>query len=202
MKVVIKRGGRPPKQNVIRDSSGKSRGEIFDPNFFFRQPHRRGIVEVMGEKGIDHTIPRNVALAGFPLGRLRLSGLISADQLRAGSDYAAVVRSYARQNNIPTGSTKSGSLSEFVGGGFYLWENDSVGPTPDEIDLTKNRYNKCHETLAELGRMHGRGRNILIVMREICVAEVEERALWHDQSRLGDLRLGLNAVQKVLVERR
>jgi hypothetical protein len=132
--------------------------------------------------------------------------LITDGQLRAGNEYASVVYAYARTMGIPMGSPRSGSMSECIATGFYSWEGETIEPDPEEaakrVHRVKERYNDCHETLAELGRFHGRGRHILIIMREICIAEAEEKALWHDQAKLGDLRLGLNAVHKVLLDRR
>ena len=191
--IKINRAGRKRKVNVIRDDTGKSRGEIFDPSAIFAQPHRR-----------DTPDPSSVD-AGSPLGRLRLNGLITPDQMRAGNEYASVVLSYARVMGIPSASPRGSSFADAIATGFYAWEGERTEIDQEEADRrvrrVRERYNDCHDALAELGRQHGRGRNILIVMREICVAETEERSLWHDAGKLGDLRLGLNAVQRVLVDR-
>jgi hypothetical protein len=188
------RPGRKRKTTVIRDSKGKSRGEVFDPSVIERQPHRRGSAQPWSED------------AGFPLGRLRINGMLTEAQMRAGNEYAAVVYAYARTMGIPMGSPRSGSMSECVSTGFYSWEGDRHEVDPEEaakrVQRIRERYNDCHDTLADLGRQHGRGRNILIVMREVCVQECEEKALWRDEAKIGDLRLGLNAVHRVLLERR
>lgn len=159
----------------------------------FNQPHRRDCPQPWDDK------------AGYPLGRLLLNGLITDGQHRAGNEYAAVVYSYARTMGIPMGSPRSGSMSECISAGFYAWEGDRVEINEDEakkrVQAVKDRYNNCHETLTELGRLHNRGHKILHVMRDVCIQENQERGLWADPDKLGDLRLGLNAVHRVLLEK-
>lgn len=188
------RAGRKRKINVVRDSSGKSRGEIFDPSVIFAQPHRRGVSDPSSE------------YAAYPLGRLWLNRLITEAQLVAGNEFAAVARSYGRMMGIPVGSPRSGSMSECVSTGFYAWEGEQSEPDPDEaakrIATIRGRYNDIHDKLGQLGREHGRGHGILRVMREICIQEQDERQVWRDYALMGDLRLGLNAAHRVLVERR
>lgn len=188
------RAGRRKKLNVIRDASGKSRGEIFDPSAIFGQPHRRDTADPSSE------------YAAYPLGRLWLNKQITPDQLRAGNEFASVSRSYGRVMGIPMGSPRSGSMSECVSTGFYTWEGDTQEIDPVEaakrVQRVKDKYNDIVCTLTELGRSHNRGHKILIVMREICITEQDERAVWRDYAMLGDLRLGLNAAHRVLVERR
>ncbi len=186
--------GRKRKQNVNRDSKGKSRGEIFDPSAIFGQPHRRDTKDPSSE------------YAAYPLGRLWLNKQITEDQLRAGNEFASVARSYARQMGIPIGSPRSGSMSECVSTGFYAWEGDRHEIDPDEaakrVQRVKENYNNVVCSLAEIGRTHNRGNGILHVMRDICIAEQDERQVWRDYAMLGDLRLGLNAAYRVLLERR
>lgn len=186
------RTGRKRNPNAIRDDSGKSRGERFDPTPFLNQPHRRGNTELEANQG-------------FPLGRLFMNGLINTDQLAAGNHYALSVYAYARTMGIPMGSPRSGALIQMQGGGFYRWEGEEAKIDPEEsrkrLDRVKTQYNDCHDALAALGRVHKRGNKILSIMREICVAEHDENDLWGraGEVRLGDLRLGLNAVHKILL---
>jgi hypothetical protein len=188
------RAGRKRKINVIRDESGKSRGEIFNPSAIYAQPHRRDL------KHPDATE------AGYPLGRLRLNRLIDASQLRAGNEYAAVVYAYARTMGIPLGSPRSSSMNECISSGFYAWEGDRINIDQEEaykrIRKVKDRYDACHKTLAELSKMHGRGNKIFSALREVCIQEAEEKGLWSDPDKIGDLRLGLNAIHKTLFDQR
>lgn len=195
------RTGRRRNPNAIRDESGKSRGERFDPEPFLNQPHRKPFA---GKKYDDDG--RDIAATdavGYPLARLHANGLLTTDQLNAGNHYALAVCNYAKTMGIPMGSPRSGALLSMQGGGFYRWEGEDGSIDPDEsrkrLDRVKTQYNECHDALYELGRIHHRGRKILLVMREICVAEVEEKTIWADQQKLGDLRLGLNAVHKILL---
>lgn len=187
------KAGRKRKSNVTRDASGKSRGEIFDPSAIFKQPHRRDCNDPTSHN------------ASFPLGRLHINGLLTEGQLRAGNEYAAVVHAYARAMGIPIGSPRSGSMSECISTGFYSWEGDRHDPDPEEaakrLIRIKERYNECHTVLSQLGRLHGNDRKILLIMKAICIEEREEKELWHNAEKIGDLRLGLNAVQKILIDR-
>jgi hypothetical protein len=80
--VINRRTGRKRKTNVVRDASGKSRGEILDLSVVYNQPHRRGQRNPKSE------------LLGYPLGRLRHEGLIDEAQLQAGNAWASMVRAY------------------------------------------------------------------------------------------------------------
>lgn len=188
------RAGRKRKVNVIRDSSGKSRGEIFDPSAIYAQPHRRECKDPTSE------------YASYPLGRLWLNKQITEGQLKAGNEFASVAASYGRVMGIPVGSPRSGSMSERVATGFFAWEGDRHETDPDEaakrIERIKSAYDDTVCALAELGRSHNRGNRILKVMRDVCISEQDERQVWRDYAMLGDLRLGLNAAHRVLVERR
>jgi hypothetical protein len=196
------RAGRKKKTTVLRDSSGKSRGEIFDPSFHHNQPHRKAFMTVIEGRKLDHTEPKLVNQAGYPLGRLRIALAITGDQLRAGNGYASLVRSYGRRMGIQIGSPKSGSMSERISTGFSPFEAD-INPDHQQSDQEiQDLYDDCHCALVKLGREHNRGNRILIVMREICITEQDEHHVWRDDAKLGDLRLGLNAVHRVLLERR
>lgn len=197
------RTGRKRNPNAIRDESGKSRGERFDPQPFLDQPHRKPFAGLrFDENGRDLASTEAV---GYPLARLHANGLLNRDQLAAGNHYAACVYNYARVMGIPMGSPRSGALLQMQGGGFYRWEGEESQIDADEtrkrIERVKSLYNDCHEALSNVGLAHRRGNKILIIMREICVAELEENSLWGKagEARLGDLRLGLNAVHKILV---
>ena len=180
--------GRPKKQNVIRDASGKSRGEIVDFSVVMNQPHRRGALDPMSH------------LLGFPLGRLRLSDDISDDQLRTGSAWAGVVSAYAAIMGVPAPSPRSGELSERVQTGFYNWGTDEIPrdqETPEEraerIHETKTKYADCFEAMGQLGRTLGRGHRILFAVNKVCIENQ-----YPNQGDIGDLRLGLNAIDRIL----
>lgn len=61
------------------------------------------------------------------------------------------------------------------------------------ISNIRSRYNKCFEALMEVGQSLGRGRNVAIATRLVCI---EER--YPSDYELGDLRVGLNALAKEL----
>lgn len=187
--VINRRTGRKRKTNVVRDASGKSRGEILDLSVVYNQPHRRGQRNPESE------------LLGYPLGRLRHEGLIDEAQLQAGNAWASMVRAYSRMIGLRIGSPKSGSLTEAVATGFYVWEGD--GPeNGQEVDAEeqerrrkrlRGKYDLCHDRLHEAGRTLGPGAALLKALRKVAI---EER--YPEDAELGNLRLALNTVGRVL----
>lgn len=181
------KAGRPRKSNVVRDRNGKSRGEIVDLSVVLNQPHRR---EAKGDV-------RKSELLGYPLGRLRFLGDVSEEQLRAGNEWGLMVRSYAGMMGIPLGSPRSGSMLSDSGKPAYAFGSDEARADAEEYEKRcvslKTRYGACFDRLNEVGRSLGRGHAILAAMRRVCI---EER--YPNDSELGDLRIGLNAVAKEL----
>jgi hypothetical protein len=178
--------GRPRKTNVLRDKQGKSRGEIVDFSVILNQPHRRGF----GDRSKSE-------LLGYPLGRLRLTGQISEIQLRTGNEWAMMVRSYAGMMGMPMGSPKSGSALGDSGKPGYAFALDAARDDAGEYEkrcvTLKTRYDGCFERLNEVGLVLGRRHAILVSCRRVCI---EER--YPNDSELGDLRVGLNALAKEL----
>ncbi|WP_424630437.1 hypothetical protein [Bradyrhizobium sp. SYSU BS000235] len=187
--VINRRTGRKRKTNVRRDASGKSRGEILDLSVIFNQPHRRGQRNPKSE------------LLGYPLGRLRHEGLIDETQLQAGNAWASMVRAYSRMIGLRIGSPKSGSLTEAVATGFYVWEGDGAengeSIEPEEQERRRKRlrakYDQCHDRLHEAGRTLGPGAALLKALRKVAI---EER--YPEEAELGNLRVALNTVGRVL----
>jgi hypothetical protein len=176
------KAGRPRKTNVVRDRTGKSRGEIVDFSVVLNQPHRRGFSDKRSE------------LLGYPLGRLRAESQISEIQLRAGNEWALMVRSYAGMMGVPFGSPRSGSLLSDSGNPGYLFASDGAGLDQEEYQTRlKGRYNGCFERLNEVGRVLGRSHAVVVSVRRVCI---EER--YPNDIELGDLRIGLNALAKEL----
>ena len=190
--VITKRTGRKRKTNVRRDASGKSRGEIVDFSVIANQPHRRGMKNPTSE------------LLGYPLGRLRHEGLIDETQLQAGNEWASLVRAYSAMIGLRIGSPKSGTLTESVATGFYAWEADGVEGDAEEKERRRRRlrakYDLCHDRLHEVGRTLSHGRpaqnDLLKITRKVCL---EER--YPDDAELGNLRVALNALGRVLGKR-
>lgn len=195
------RAGRKKKLNVVRDASGKSRGEAFDLNFHLNQPHRREFMPVFVGRNLDHTEPKLINQAGYPLGRLRIALAITGEQLRAGNEFSALVRLYGRLNGIAIGSPKSGSMSERISSGFGPRMSDGVPAIEREREHQEvtNLYNLCYTKLTELENLHGTGNRIRKVIREICIVEQDEGQMWRDDAQIGNLRLGLNCIAKHLL---
>lgn len=171
--------GRPRKVNVRRSAKGKSLGEDFSLSIVFTQPHRQGATD-----------PKS-SLLGYPLGRLVLANQISEIQHRAGNEWGMVVKSYAGIMGIPIGSVKSGSAHPEIASTGYSFA--TLVPGTEEHDKRvaslRGRYDACFERLTLLGRSLGRGRAILVALRQVCIEEH-----YPSLNELGDLRLGLNAL--------
>lgn len=185
--VINRRTGRKRKTNVVRDSKGKSRGEILDLSVVYNQPHRRGQRNPKSE------------LLGYPLGRLRHEGLIDEAQLQAGNAWASMVRAYSRMIGLRVGSPKSGSLTEAVATGFYIWEGDE-GVEPEEQERRRKRlrakYDACHDRLHEAGRTLGQATQSAALLKALRKVAIEER--YPEDAELGNLRVALNTVGRVL----
>lgn len=185
------KAGRPRKTNVIRDRNGKSRGEIVDLSVVLNQPHRR---DAKGDA-------RKSELLGYPLGRLRLSDDLSEDQLQAGNEWALMVRAYAGMMGVPVGSPRSGSLLSDSAKAAYSFSGDEARVDAEEQEkrasALRSRYEAAFNRLSELGRSLGRGNQIMIAVRRVCI---EER--YPTKFELGDLRLGLNSLATLAQEKR
>lgn len=187
--IINRRTGRKRKTNVVRDASGKSRGEILDLSVVYNQPHRRGARNPKSE------------LLGYPLGRLRHEGLIDEAQLQAGNAWASMVRAYSRMIGLRIGSPKSGSLTDAVATGFYVWEGDGPEVEPEEQERRRKRlrgkYDLCHDRLHEVGRTLGPGAaQSAALLKALRKVAIEER--YPEDLELGNLRVALNTVGRVL----
>jgi Fe2+ transport system protein FeoA len=181
------RRGRPRKENVIRDRTGKSRGEVIDFTLIFNQPHRRG--------------QENPAspLHGSPLGRLRACDEISHDQFCTGERWAGLVMAYRVLLLAPAHSPQSGEMADRVSTGFYAWDNNAIDHDPEETakrhQQIREKYDSTFERLSQLGMVYGKRTAFINVLRKVCLEERDPHF-----SEVGDLRLALNSVAKHLVE--
>ena len=143
------------------------------------QPHRRFA-----------RTPREAKL-GYPLGRLCLAGYITEKQHDAGQRWADIVRRYAVLVGLPRENPDSPNVQPMSAGLSCIAEPD------DKVILALRRdYNDCYAALEQAGREAKAGRGPLKTCRQICVQEMSESILW--PHRIGDLRIGLNALVRVL----
>jgi len=175
------RAGRKRKAGVARDRTGKSRGEGPEQAMAIAlaQPHRRW-----------SKTPRD-ALLGYPLGRLLLAGYITDKQHEAGQRWVTVVRRYAALIGFPR-ETPDAPNVELISSGVSC----AADPDAKVILALRRDYNDCYAVLEQVGRDTRTGRGPLRVCRQICVQEIDEAILW--PHRIGDLRIGLNALVRAL----
>jgi hypothetical protein len=182
--------GRRRKPGVIRDASGKSRGERPDDIMSVVLAQRYRVVEPRDAKN---------SLAGSTLGRMLLAHqrrgyddpqAITQKQFEAGEAFAAAVRRHAAVMGYSI-SRPSPSF-QMVGTGV------SCRPEPDEdvIMAAKRRFSECYNALMKAGVDTREGVAVALIVYAVCV---QERALEslsrHD---IGNLRVGLNALVRVL----
>lgn len=183
--------GRPKKPNVVRDRTGKSRGEIerVDPAVLaVRARH-------LMEEGISGAHASD-ALAGFTLGRLLLryrtdktdpSG-VSQEQYDAGDLWCKIVHRHAAVMGYKL-RTKTPSFI-MVSGGL------SCGDEPDQeaIIQIRRRFSDCYNALTAVCRDHGI--RVRDVTYGVCVENWPMNALY--ERDYGDLKIGLNVLGRAL----
>ena len=187
--------GRRRKVNVIRDTGGKSRGEpqIVHPETIavrLRELRRCGVPVRDRHAALD-------ALAGFTLGRLLLRhradvsdpGSINEQQYDAGQEWAKLVYRHAVVMGYSLGSPKSPSFI-LVGAGLSCAQE----PNEQEIIVVRRRWSDCYRALMETCKTHG------LAVRDITYAVcIENRSIdLLTPADYGNLRIGLNALAKVL----
>ncbi len=187
--------GRKRKPNVIRDARGKSRGEpeMVHPETVrvrMRELRRDGVFPSSRAEALD-------ALSGFTLGRLLLRhradpsdpGSINDQQYDAGQQWAKIVRRHAAVMGYALGSPQSPSFL-MVGSGLSCAEE----PTEEEIMRVRRQWWDGYRGVMEVCKTHGLG------VRDITYAAcIENRSLETlTPADYGNLRIGLNALAKVL----
>ena len=187
--------GRRRKVNVIRDTGGKSRGEpqVVHPETIavrLRELRRCGVPVRDRHAALD-------ALAGFTLGRLLLRhradlsdpGSINEQQYDAGQEWAKLVYRHAVVMGYSLGSPKSPSFI-LVGAGLSCAQE----PNEQEIIVVRRRWSDCYRALMETCKTHG------LAVRDITYAVcIENRSIdLLTPADYGNLRIGLNALAKVL----
>ena len=187
--------GRKRKQNVVRDASGKSRGEPegIHPETIavrLRELRREGVPVQDRQGALD-------ALAGFALGRLLLRnradrgdpGSINEEQYSAGQAWANLVRRHATIMGYSLGTPKSPSFM-LAGSGHLCVEE------PDEATIitVRRQWSDCYRALMDVCRTHGLA--VRDILYAVCIDNRNINSL--SATDFGNLRIGLNALVKVL----
>ncbi|MBY5821470.1 hypothetical protein [Rhizobium leguminosarum] len=114
-KIKVKRAngaGRPRKEGERYPSGDIKRSETQKEAMSVAIEARRRI-DGWSEKVTDDTVRGQ--LAGYVLGRMRLDGLITEEQLKAGDEYAEIMCRYYRMVGIPFPSARAQSLFSIKG---------------------------------------------------------------------------------------
>lgn len=191
MHVQIIRTGRKRSETVIRDSSGKSRGEPEHVIKAIAWAYRtREVGEVWKNEPNVESVLGRLKLIGGPSGDM-LRG-ISLTQFNAGVDFGRLVRRYAKIMGIPMGSPKSPGF-EMVAGGI------SIAPEPDEkiIFDTKRDYADAISMLCDADRSMGTGNKIQKITKAVCMELISWGDFQADEMNIGNLKYGLNTLARM-----
>lgn len=173
--------GRPRKSNVMRDASGKSRGERdIDVTTLGTWAHRSRLV---GRQEASHPD------AGFTLGLCRLNKEITTGQYDAGNAWAELCHRHAKIMGYSLGSPKSPSFMMVSFGTSTATESDQI-----QILKIREKWKNCYDALAEVSR--GNEMRVSNTTYAVCVQGIPFEGLGPRQ--FGDLRVGLNALGRVL----
>lgn len=182
-KMLIMMAGRKRHKGVARFPCGKSRGE---PEHAIKAVAWAYRAREVGEAR------KNDPLAGFTLGLLRLRGPqdpggISEAQFEAGWQYACIATRHASIMGYSIGSPKSPGF-EMVAGGISVKEE----PKEEVILRVRRQFTECYDALT------GEGTRVAAVTYDVCVDRMSFVALQSDEAALGNLKVGLNALGRVL----
>jgi hypothetical protein len=181
---------RPRKTDVVRDASGRSRGE---PPHFVRAVALAQRARHVGAEHADNP------LASHALGRLRLRFQthgpqdpcsISPEQYDAGERYAAIASQHAAIMGYATGIPQSAPL-EVAASGMACREE----PDDDEVLRVRRLFSDCYRVLMEAGRAIGQGVKVALVSYDICLDRRAMETLTAQD--LGNLKVGLNALTRL-----
>lgn len=178
--------GRKRKVRVIRDRSGKSRGEPVDVVKAVVWAQRERLI------GSEH---KDDALAGFTLGRLLLRHRASKDdpsgitegQRQAGEAWAEI----ERQHKIVMGY----ELHPLQGMTF-----EARSPTtghgheynPEQVAKIRDKWTIGQDAIMAVCRHHGLG--VRYIVHAVCVENIPVEHM--SEADFGNLKLGLNALER------
>lgn len=182
----------------MRDGGGNARGE--PPEMVMAGNLKRrlalvGDVAVVRDERTGAVVTSNQA-AGFSLGVLRLWGNISQEQFEAGESWARLMHRHASLQGFEVKRNPGSPQFVSVGG-------ISTAPEPDakEVERVRNLVAECREEMVTLARTYSvarykPGHSILEVVYGVCLENRPPHAL--GERDMGNLRVGLNALAKVL----
>lgn len=181
---------RRRKPNVLRDASGKCRGEPPDM-----------VRAVALAQRARHVAPEHAdnPLAGHALGRLRLRHQsqgpqdpcsISHEQYEAGERYATIATHHAAIMGYATGVPQSAPLEVAATGSACREE-----PDDDTVLRVRRMFADCYRVLMDAGRAIGQGTRVALVTYDICLDRRAMEGLTKED--IGNLKVGLNALARL-----
>lgn len=217
------RVGRKRNPNVIRDSTGKSRGEsplaamatgitqrckemgIADPIVWERDGRtiygieRRPEVEdlITFDKQTGKPVSANPD-AGHILGRLRMIGkngdLGGVSEVQFDAGWNYANLVRRHSAIMGTGTGEPKSPSFTMIGGASL----SADPRPETIRIVRQQFNECYDALMEAGVAIGQNVRVATITYDVCLDRMSYAIFRDNTGALGNLKIGLNALVRVL----
>ncbi|MGO8242960.1 hypothetical protein [Rhizobium johnstonii] len=185
-KLKVKRtngAGRPRKEGERYPSGDIKRGETQREAMSVAIEARRRI-DGWGEKVTDDTVRGQ--LAGYTLGRMRLDGRITEDQLKAGDEYAEIHARYRRLVGLPAPSVRAQSL-------FSIKGHD--GDVTESITIRARRATNANMEMERLLLQCVDGPQVRALTYNLVVLDYENLRSMGPQQLLW-LRRGLDAIAK------
>jgi hypothetical protein len=186
-KIKVKRtnngAGRPRKEGERYPSGDIKRSETAREAMSVAIEARRRI-DGWGEKVTDDTVRGQ--LAGYTLGRMRLDGLITEDQLKAGDEYAEIHARYRRLVGLPAPSVRAQSL-------FSIKGHD--GDVTESITVRARRATNANMEMERILLQCVDGPQVRALTYNLVVLDYEHLRGMGSQQLLW-LRRGLDAIAK------
>lgn len=211
----VERRGRKRKDGVIRDKSGKSRGErpgIHPETLAIRNREIEALgiplteMHREGNRIVEKPTASN-RLTGFTLGLLYLRGKnrpkdpgsIDETQYLAGEAFSRIMHRYLSLRGMAKGVQSPSFI--MVGAGAINAGRDEAEMTDEQRDEFQRDYDrsaadfrKCHKALAKAAREHGFP--VMTVTWRVCMENASVGTL--TPADYGYLRCGLNALGRVV----
>lgn len=169
--------GRPPKEGAERFPSGQIKPS-------WTEKEARSVV-VEARQRLHGANMNESPLAGYTLGRIRLDGHITDDQLAAGDAYAEAIARYHRLTGIPFPSARAQTLFSIHG-----HEGDI---SADKANRARQASNKMMELTGLLLRCED-GPQVRGMVYGICVMDYDHMRSMKGQ-QISWLKSGLSALK-------
>lgn len=183
--------GRPSKPGQRHPCGKRTKQQLALDALDNAKENRKVVTEArMRLFGVSYELAGTNAM-GSPLQRLQHWNYITRDQMDAGHNFAEVMREYLSTAKLNRGTP---SKANFVPG----QPDNGEGPPV----RSESRAKAYMDTLADQDRLwgvRGASRSVIAVVWDVCINENDPD---HKSGEVGALRVGLNAIHRVMYGRK